>query len=196
MSVSKRDDFHHTYADYVGWSRTYGDELIDGAAYVREPPSPSYSHQLIAFELACQLKNQLVDTPWRVFIAPLDVRLPKLSEPDDQVDTVVQPDVFITKHISKMDSRGMRGAPDWLAEVLSPSTARYDRAVKIPVYERAGVPEVWLINPKQRSVAIYRLANGRYDPPIRLRLRGHTQLTAVPEATVDWDRITSELQVS
>jgi Uma2 family endonuclease len=196
MSVSKRDEFQHTYADYLAWSRTYGDELIDGAAYVREPPSPSYSHQLIAFELACQLKNQLVDTPWRVCIAPLDVRLPKRGEPDDQVDTVVQPDVFITKDLRKMDARGLRGAPDWLAEVLSPSTRSYDRAVKIPVYERAGVSEVWLIEPKRLSVAIYRLANGRYEQPTVLRLRGRTPLTAVPEVTVDWDRITRELEVS
>jgi Uma2 family endonuclease len=146
----------------------------------------------MAFELARQLGNQLEGTPWRIFIAPLDVRLPKAGEPDDQVDTVVQPDVFITKDIHKMDSRGMRGAPDWLAEVLSPSTARYDRAVKIPTYERAGVSEVWLINPKRRSLAIYRLANGRYEQPSVLSLSGHTQLTAVPQATVDWDQITRE----
>ena len=189
MPVAKRDDLQHTYGDYLIWSRTYGDELIDGAAYVREPPSPSYSHQSIAFELACQLRNQLEGTHWRVCIAPLDVRLPKSSEPDDQVDTVVQPDVFITKDLRKMDSRGMRGAPDWLAEVLSPSTARYDRAIKIPVYERAGVPEVWLINPKQHSLAIYKLANGRYGQPATLRLRGRTQLAVAPQVTVDWDRI-------
>ena len=193
MSVSKRDELQHTYGDYLIWSRTYGDELIDGAAYVREPPSQSPWHQSIALELAHQLQNQLEGTPWRVFIAPLDVRLPKFSEPDDQIATVVQPDVFITKDIRKMDSRGMRGAPDWLAEVLSPSTARYDQAVKIPVYERAGVPEVWLVDPKRRSVAIYRLANGRYEQPTILPLSGRTQLTAVPEVTVDWDRITREL---
>jgi len=189
MPVSKRDELHHTYGDYLIWSRTYGDELIDGAAYVREPPSPSYSHQSIAFELACELRNQLKGTSWRVCIAPLDVRLPKSGEPDDQVDTVVQPDVFITKDIRKMDSRGMRGPPDWLAEVLSPSTSRYDRAVKIPVYERAGVSEVWLINPRRRSVAIYRLENDRYAEPTILSMSGRTRLTAVPKAVVDLDRI-------
>jgi Uma2 family endonuclease len=144
---------------------------------------------LIVFDLAYQLENQLDATPWRVMIAPLDVRLPKSSEPDDQIDTVVQPDVFITRDTRKLDSRGMRGAPDWLAEVLSPGTAGYDKAVKIPVYERAGVSEVWLINPKQRSVAIYLLTNGRYETPIVVGLRGNTPLTAVPHAVVDWDRV-------
>lgn len=122
-------------------------------------------------------------------MAPLDVRLPKSNEPDDQIDTVVQPDIIITRDTRKLSARGIRGAPDWLAEVLSPSTARYDRSVKIPVYERAGVPEVWLINPRQRSVTIYRLVNGRYEAPIVLTLSGRTRLTAVPEACVDWDRL-------
>ena len=93
------------------------------------------------------------------------------------------------RHIRKMDPRGMRAPPDWLAEVLSPSTSRYDRAVKIPVYERAGVSEVWLINPRRRSAAIYRLENDRYAEPTILSMSGRTRLTAVPKAVVDWDRI-------
>jgi Uma2 family endonuclease len=192
MSVSKRDDLPHTYGDYLVWSRTHGDELINGTAYVREPPSPSYSHQAIALELACQLQNQLDGTPWRVIIAPMDVRLPKSSEPDDQIDTVVQPDVIITRDKSKIDTRGVRGAPDWLAEVLSPSTASYDRAVKIPVYERAGVREVWLIDPKRHTVSIYRLANAEYGAPTIQKMSGRTRLTVAPEVSVDWDRVNAK----
>jgi hypothetical protein len=51
--------------------------------------------------------------------------------------------------------------------------------------------EVWLINPKLRSVALYRLAEGRYQQPVVLGLTGRTQLTAGPDAVVDWDRITA-----
>src|SRR3569832_722494 len=142
MSVSMRDDLQQTYGDYLVWSRTHGDEVIDGTAYVREPPSPAYSHQAFAFEIARQLENQLDGTPWRVIIAPMDVRIPKASAPDDQIDTVVQPDIIITRDKSKIDTRGVRGAPDWLAEVQSPSAANYDRTVKIPMYGRAGEPEV------------------------------------------------------
>ena len=113
--------------------------------------------------IARQLENQLENTPWRVFIAPLDVRLPKSGEPDDQIDTVVQPDIIITRDNSKIDARGVRGAPDWLAEVLSPSTARYDRSVKIPVYERAGVPEVWLIDPRRHLLQFTSLQTLRME---------------------------------
>ena len=130
---------------------------------------------------------------WCVLIAPLDIRLPKSTEIDADVDTVVQPDVFIMRGRKKIDAFGVRGAPEWLAEVLSPSTARYDAEVKIPVYERAGVPEVWLINFKARTVAIYRLSGGQYGPPTLLSIRGKTRLTAVPGVTINWDSLVANV---
>ncbi|MBS0419526.1 MAG: Uma2 family endonuclease [Proteobacteria bacterium] len=193
MTVLKRDSQQHTYSDYLMWSRTSGDELLDGTAYVKEPPSPTWSHQSIIVELSYQIRRALEGTHWRVCIAPLDVRLPKSDEPDDEVDTVVQPDVFITGDVGKVDSRGLRGAPDWLAEVLSPGTARYDRRRKIPVYERAGVPEVWLIDFNQRTAAIYRLSAGHYGPPTIVGLQGKTQLTVVPEVTIHWEPIIAQV---
>ena len=189
VTVLQRDTHYHTYADYLTWSRDYGDELIDGTAFVREPPSPSYSHQGIVVELCHQLVGALKGKPWRVCVAPLDVRLPKSTEKDGQVDTVVQPDVFIVCDRRKIDKRGVRGAPDWLAEVLSPGTARHDRHRKLPVYERAGVREVWLIDPILRRLTLYRLEGGRYGHATRLELKGRTRLTAVPGVTVDWDEV-------
>ena len=193
MKLRKRDTDYHTYADYLIWSATYGDELINGAAYVREPPGPSPSHQVTVGELYRQIANALEDKPCRVFAAPFDIRLPKSTEADDQIDTVVQPDVFIVCDLQKIDARGMRGAPDWLAEVLSPGTARHDRRVKLPVYERAGVREVWLIDPIGRTLTLYRLEAGHYGRAIRLELRGQTPLTAVPGVTIDWDKVLAKI---
>jgi Uma2 family endonuclease len=193
MKVLKRDTHHHTYADYLTWSRSYGDELIDGTAYVREPPAPTWSHQGIVGEVYRQIANALEGTTCRACIAPSDIRLPKANERDDQVDTVVQPDIFIVSDLRNVDARGLRGAPDWLAEVLSPSSARHDRLTKLPAYERAGVREVWLINPIKRSVSIYRLEDGRYGSPLVLELKGRTRLTAVEGVTVDWDRVVAKI---
>jgi Uma2 family endonuclease len=131
--------------------------------------------------------------PRRVFIAPFDVRLPKSSEEDDQVDTVVQPDLLVVSDLQKVDARGMRGAPDWIAEVLSPSTASYDQTVKLRAYERAGVPEVWLIHPTDRTLTIYRLETKRYGRATILELKGQTPLTAVPGVAIDWDQVLAEL---
>jgi hypothetical protein len=84
MTLLKRDAHYHTYADYLTWSRDYGDELINGTAYIREPPAPSWLHQGVVVELSRQIANALEGKPSRVRVAPLDVRLPKFTEGDDQ----------------------------------------------------------------------------------------------------------------
>jgi Uma2 family endonuclease len=188
--MRERDMQHHSYADYLIWSATSGNEVIDGVAYVREPPAPSRSHQEIVVELCRQVTNSLEGKPDRAYVAPFDVRLSKDSaDGDDQIDTVVQPDLLIVCDLQKLDDRGMRGAPDWIAEVLSPATASYDRTIKLSAYERAGVSEVWLIDPSDRTVTIHRIAGRRYAPPMVLELRGRTAITAVPGISIDWDRL-------
>ena len=48
-------------------------------------------------------------------------------------------------------------APDWVCEILSPSTARIDRAMKMPIYAREGVPHLWLVDPDARTLEVYKL---------------------------------------
>jgi Uma2 family endonuclease len=106
---------------------------------------------------------------------------------------VVQPDVLIVSDLKKVDARGVRGAPDWVAEVLSPSTASHDQTVKLSAYERAGVREVWLVDPTDRKLTIYRLEAGHYGRPTFLELKGRTKLIAVPGVTIDWTRVLAKL---
>jgi Uma2 family endonuclease len=193
MALLQRDTLHHTYADYLTWSRDYGDELINGVAYIREPPAPSRFHQEIVGELYRQAANALEGKSSRAYVAPFDVRLPQSGEADDEVDTVVQPDVLIVSDRHKLDERGMRGAPDWVAEVLSPSTTSHDQIIKLAAYERAGVPEVWLIHPTDQTLTIYRLEAGRYGRAAVLELKGQTPITSVSEVTIDWDRLRANL---
>lgn len=189
MALPQRDTLHHTYADYLTWSDGERNELINGTAYIKEPPAPSRSHQEVVGDLYLQIRLALEGKSCRPYIAPFDVRLPKAGEADDCIDTVVQPDVFIVCDLAKLDERGMLGAPDWIAEVLSPATASHDQIVKLPIYERAGVPEVWLVNPIDRTLTIYRrLKDGRYGHPESLELRGKTAISTIPGVTIDWDR--------
>ena len=194
MALPRRDALNHTYADYLTWPDGERAELIDGIAYIREPPAPSRFHQELAGELYLQIRLALEGTSCRAYVAPFDVRLPKAGEPDRQIDTVVQPDVLIVCDRRKLDKRGMRGAPDWVAEVLSPTTAGHDQIVKVPVYERAGVREVWLVHPTDRMLTIYRLDEGRYGPPAILELKGRTEIVAIPGVSIDWDRATAMLE--
>lgn len=189
MAITQRDALHHTYGEYLTWPEGNYAELINGVAYVKEPPAPSRWHQELAGELYLQLRLALDGKPCRVYIAPFDVRLPKSGEADELIDTVVQPDVLIVCDLSKLDERGMRGAPDWIAEVLSPSTASHDKMAKLPVYERAGIAEVWLVDPVERSLSIHRLQDGRYGWPTVLALKGRTAIKAIPGVVIDWDRL-------
>jgi len=189
---TRLDARHYTYADYLTGPEGRCDELIDGAYYVREP-SPTEHHQEFAGELYHQVRLALEGKSARVYIAPLDVRLPRSDEADEHIDTVVQPDLFVVRDRRKMDPRGMRGPPDWIVEVLSPATARRDTIVKVPVYERAGVREVWLIHPTKLTVTVYRLQDGRYGPGMILELKGQTIVSALPDIRIDWDRLLARI---
>jgi Uma2 family endonuclease len=193
MALPQRDALHHTYAEYLTWPEGGRNELISGTAYVREPPAPSRPHQELVGELYHQLRLALEGKPYRCYIAPFDVRLPRSGEADELIDTVVQPDVLIVSDLSKLDDRGMRGAPDWLAEVLSPTTASHDQIIMLPTYERAGVLEVWLVHPVDRTLDIYRLEGGRYGRPTILELKGKTPISAFPGVSLDWDRLPAAL---
>lgn len=189
MRVTRRDALHHTYGEYLTWPEGSHAELINGTAYIREPPAPARRHQEVAGELYLQIRLALNGKSDRVYFGPFDVRLPQQGEADELIDTVVQPDVLIVRDARKLDPSGMRGAPDWVAEVLSPSTASYDKTVKIPVYERAGVTEAWLVDPMARTLEIYHLQGGAYGPPRVVELRGRTPIATMSGVVIDWDRL-------
>src|SRR5579871_3457921 len=112
MALRLRDTKHHTYAEYLTWSDEESYELIDGIAYVREPPAPLREHQDVVGEIYRQIANALKGTPCRAYVAPFDVRLPKSDQADDQIDTVVQPDLLIICDRQKLHRTGILGAPD------------------------------------------------------------------------------------
>lgn len=192
MGLALRDFDHHTYGDYLHWPEDVRYELIDGAAYLMAP-APTLDHQDIAGEIYRQLGNILQGKSCRAFIAPVDVRLPKAQEGDEHIDTVVQPDVLVVCDPSKLDRRGVRGAPDLVVEVLSPSTASHDQLLKRRVYEQAGVPEYWLVHPTDRMVSIYRLVNGEYGKPDIHELKGRTLVEVLPGAAIVWDELADRL---
>ena len=186
-----RDREHHTYGEYLRWPDEVRYELIDGVAYLKE--TPTLDHQEIAGEIYCQLANSLQGKSCRAFISPLDVRFPKAGEADEQVDTVLQPDVLVVCDPLKLDRRGVRGAPDLVVEVLSPGTSSHDHVRKRRVYERAGVAEYWLVHPIDRMVTVYRLVNGEYGKPDVFELSGETPVGVLPDVVIHWDALVERL---
>lgn len=183
---------HYTYADYLKWPDDARYELIDGEAFLMAP-APLIEHQEIAGDVYYQLRNQLDGQPCRPYIAPVDVRLPRKDEADAAIDTVVQPDVLVVCDPAKIDRRGVRGAPDWLLEVLSPSTAAHDQIAKRRTYERAGVREYWLVHPGDRTLTVYLLDNGQYGRPEIYELKDATPIGVLPGVSIAWDALVERL---
>lgn len=176
----------YTYGDYLRWADDQRWELIDGTAYLMAP-APNWRHQELAGEVFAQLRNQLVGKSCRPAIAPLDVRLPKGDEADDRVDTVVQPDVLIVCHNERIDRRGVRGAPSFVLEVLSPSSASHDQIRKRRVYERAGVAEYWILHPVDGVLTIYRRSSDdSFGAPEIVETSGRIDLSSVPGVSIDF----------
>ena len=192
MGHALRQEKHHTYADYLTWPDDARYELIDGEAFLMAP-APLIEHQEVAGEVFRQLANQLDGKPCRPYIAPVDVRLPRTDEADAAIDTVVQPDVLVVCHSAKIDRRGVRGAPDWVLEVLSPSTAAHDQIAKRRTYERAGVREYWLVHPGDRTLTVYVLENGQYGRPEIYELKDETPIGVLPGVSIAWDALVARL---
>ena len=187
MSLTLRDQHRHTYAEYCSWPEDVRYELIDGQAYAKSP-GPNRRHQELVGEIFRQIADTLEGAPCRVYVAPLDIRLPRGNEADDDVDTVVQPDISVICDRTKLDDRGCRGAPDWVIEVLSPSSASHDQILKRALYERHAVREFWLIHPVDRIVTIYRLMDSAYGRPDIYELKDTLPCGILPEVVIDWAR--------
>ena len=144
-----------TYADYKSWELKPGEryELIRGEAF--DMAGPNFRHQAISGGIFLQLANYLEGKPCRAIYAPFDVRLFHEEELGEGDDTVVQPDIMVVCDKSKIGDEGIRGAPDLVIEILSPSNTVFEMAEKHDLYEDAGVREYWVVNPKNNEVTVY-----------------------------------------
>jgi Uma2 family endonuclease len=192
MGYALRDHNRYTYGDYRRWAEDERYELIDGNAWLMTP-APGVDHQTVTFEVARQIGNALEGHPCRVLVAPVDVLLPRRDEADDAVDTVVQPDALVVCDPGKVSRRRLRGAPDWVLEVISPASASHDQTRKLAAYERAGVREYWLVHPRDRVLTVYLHEGEGFGRPRIQDLAGTTALEVLPEVAVDWDAITARL---
>lgn len=124
-------------------------QLIEGELFMS--PSPESFHQDIVLNLAFKLRLYLRESPiGKVFIAPLDVHLNEYN--------VLEPDLlFVSNGKREIVGRWIEGAPDMVAEIISPGTEKLDLRKK-KIYAANGVNELWLIHPKRRVVEVYNLS--------------------------------------
>jgi Uma2 family endonuclease len=149
---------NYTYADFLEWDEDFRAELLDGEIVMMA--TPSTTHQRVSGELSFQIRSYLEGKTCRVFAAPYAVRL--FPQKDNYDDTVLVPDITVVCDSEKLDEKGCNGAPDLVIEIISPSTAKYDRIVKFRKYQNAGVREYWIVDTEIKSVHVCILENGRY----------------------------------
>lgn len=140
---------YYTAEDY--WNLPDGQraELINGQLYAMAPPSRI--HQEIVQQLSRVIGNYISDKrgDCKVYPAPFAVNL----NSDDSI--YVEPDISVICDKNKLTEKGCTGAPDWIIEVVSPSSQRMDYLTKLFKYRTAGVKEYWIVNPMQETVQVY-----------------------------------------
>lgn len=135
-----------TYEDYVDFPEDgKRHEVVDGEHVVN--PAPTTEHQMVSGKLFAILYDA-VQRPeiGIVFAAPTDVEL----SPTD----IVQPDLVVVLRTNRrlITPTKIKGAPDLVVEILSPSTERMDRGSKRRLYDRSGVSEYWIVDPREHTI--------------------------------------------
>ncbi|HXR64577.1 MAG TPA: Uma2 family endonuclease [Ktedonobacteraceae bacterium] len=152
-------------------------EVVRGVLIMQ--PAPEMAHQGALGLISYYLDEQIFSTNrGLVFTGPADVVLSSQK--------VVQPDVLVLleNHLDRLQEKCIEGAPDLVVEVISPSSMTYDRLVKHNLYEQGGIPEYWLVNPKDQSIEVFVLEMDKYRSLGAFRNEQIVQSHLVPNETV------------
>ena len=144
---------HLTFADIMASPDTEWVEIIHGKLYPLIPLGEV--HQVVLASLSAQIWNQLrgSSAQMRSLIAVRPYE--QLDDKSDMVDTVLLPDISVLLAPRKFEENGCRGVPNYVAEVISPSSQHLDTVVKFEIYQSTGVREYWIIDPEKKNVKVY-----------------------------------------
>ena len=139
----------YTVDDYYVLSEDERLELIDGVLYSMS--SPTATHQVLVGTIYNKIANYIMGKKGQCvpIISPIDVQL------DCDEKTILQPDVIVVCDRDKIKKGVVYGAPDFVVEVLSPSTRRRDKSLKLNKYTEAGVREYWMVDAKKKNIVVY-----------------------------------------
>ncbi len=145
----------YTIKDFMNLPENTRAEFWDGTIY-NMSPAPNTKHQQISRELLTAISNYLKKKPCQVFHAPFDVFL--LHDPSADIETakyVVQPDISVICGKDKIIGQGCKGTPDFIIEIVSPSSKAMDYVKKLNLYNDYGVKEYWIVDPEKETIIVY-----------------------------------------
>lgn len=124
-------------------------ELIDGKIYYMAPPNTK--HQALVMDLSYQIKDYFKRNNGEcdVFPAPFAVFL------NENNKNYFEPDISVICDKNKITDEGCNGAPDWIIEIVSPSSKSMDYFTKLFQYRTAGVREYWIVDSIRQRVTVY-----------------------------------------
>ncbi len=170
-----------TVDDFMALGDEVRAELIDGGLYMT--PSPSFRHQNLAAKLLLAIGPHVRDAKLgTVAIAPLDVHLPS--------GDIVEPDLmYVATENQGIIEKWIRGVPDLLIEIVSPSNPERDRIVKRALYAENGVPEYWIVEPETQTIEVLRLDGFAYAPAGYFGMGTELVTAAIPDLRVSIDEV-------
>ncbi|MBC7890034.1 MAG: Uma2 family endonuclease [Ferruginibacter sp.] len=184
-----------TYADYLTWNFKERIELIRGKIF-KMCPTPTLVHQQISANIERKFFNFLDGRLCKCYNAPVDVRLKgkpfrKRKLRDDEITTVVQPDIIVVCDADKLkDNRSVDGAPDMVVEILSPGNTKTETKYKFDLYEENGVLEYWVVYPEYQQIYVYLLnENEEYGKPVIYEANEEILSTVLKGLSIPMDEI-------
>lgn len=158
----------YTYADYLLWRLQERIELIKGKIF-KMSPAPSALHQRLVMRLSANIFNFISarGSSCAVYPAPFDVRLldkTKSAQVNQEIYSVVQPDISVICDPQKIDTQGCIGSPDLVVEILSKGNSKKEMKIKYALYEENGVKEYWVVYPFEHLLQQFVLdENNKYQ---------------------------------
>lgn len=150
MPLMEKD--HYTIEDIEALPEGERAELIDGQIYMLA--TPSTRHQRLSHFLLRKIDSYIESKKGKceVFYAPFGVFLKNEKGEDDYLE----PDIVVVCDLDKLDEKGCHGAPDWVIEIVSPSSKKRDYLKKTAIYMEQGVREYWIVDPMREVTVVYK----------------------------------------
>lgn len=157
MDALARELEHYTIEDIHALPDGKRAELIDGELYMMA--TPSRIHQRLVMELSFRIRNFIgsKNGDCEVYPAPFAIFL------NANNDIYLEPDISVICDKNKLTDEGCKGAPDWIIEIVSPSSKRMDYYIKLFKYRTAGVREYWIVDLEKQQIMVYNFENDAFE---------------------------------